>query len=151
MEESTRAAKSDRPRHGVSLEPEVILPEQFNTGTTLDASSQPEQRLMLAVLEEAVGTFQKYCLANERSGQRLFVDAEDWFTSDDIEWPYSFVNICHTLDLEVDYVRDGMVRWQTEQQDAHARGTKVLRFPFRRVNGTRHSVTGRAPGLRQSA
>ena len=35
----------------------------------------------------------------------------------------------------------------------HARvdGVKVVRFPFRRVNGSRHAITGRAPGLRHIA
>ena len=135
----------------MEFEPEVILPEQLSTGTVLDASVQPEKRLMLAVLEEAVGTFQKYSLSRDRNGQRLFADAEEWFDSDEIDWPYSFVNICHTLDLEVDYIRQGLGRWHAEQEAARARGARVIRFPFRRVNGTRHSVTGRAPGLRQSA
>ena len=29
--------------------------------------------------------------------------------------------------------------------------TNVVRFPFRRVNGRRHSITGRPVGLRRSA
>jgi hypothetical protein len=30
-------------------------------------------------------------------------------------------------------------------------GSNVVRFPFRRVNGSRHMITGRAAGLRRSA
>jgi hypothetical protein len=151
MEAKAGAAKVETRGHGVDLEPETILPVQFSAGGTLDASLQPEKRLMLAVLEEGVGTFQKYALSRDRAGQRIFLEAEEWFESDDIEWPFAFVNVCHTLGIDVDYLRKGLRLWKQQQHEASATGGKVIRFPFRRVNGTRHSVTGRAPGLRKSA
>lgn len=151
MDAKTGAARTEVRSHAVDLEPETILPVQFNAGGSLDASLQPEKRLMLAVLEEGVGTFQKYALSHDRAGQRLFAEAEEWFDSDDIEWPFAFVNVCHTLGIEVDYLRGGLRRWKDQQRAASESGGKVIRFPFRRVNGTRHSVTGRAPGLRKSA
>ena len=137
--------------HGLELEPEVVLPSQFHGKGGLDASLQPEKRLMLAVLEDAVGTFQKYVCTRDRAGQRLLTEVEDWFGSDDIEWPYSFVNICHSLDLEIEFMRTGLSRWKQHQLDAQVDGVKVVRFPFRRVNGSRHAITGRAPGLRHIA
>jgi hypothetical protein len=149
--EAKASAKVERRTSGVDLEPETILPVQFSGGGTLDASLQPEKRLMLAVLEEGVGTYQKYAFSRDRGGQRIFAEAEEWFESDDFEWPFAFVNVCHTLGIDVDYLRSGMRRWKQQQHDASAAGGKVIRFPFRRVNGTRHSVTGRAPGLRKSA
>jgi len=136
---------------GLELEPEVVLPSQFYGKGGLDASLQPEKRLMLAVLEDAVGTFQKYTWARDRSGQRLLAEVEEWISSDDVEWPYSFVNICHSLGLDVDFMRDGLRRWKQDQLDARVDGVKVVRFPFRRVNGSRHAITGRAPGLRHIA
>jgi hypothetical protein len=139
------------PGVGVELEPEVVLPSQFHVRGGLDASLQPEKRLMLAVMEDAVGTFQKYVWARDRAGQRLLAEVEEWFESNDIEWPYSFVNICHSLNLDVDFMRDGLRRWKQQQLDARVDGVKVVRFPFRRVNGSRHAITGRAPGLRHIA
>jgi hypothetical protein len=139
------------PGVGLELEPEVVLPSQFHGKPGYDASLQPEKRLMLAVLEDAVGTFQKYVCARDRAAQRLLAEVEDWFGSDDLEWPYAFVNICNALGLEVDYMRDGLRRWKQQQLDARVDGVKVVRFPFRRVNGSRHAITGRAPGLRHIA
>lgn len=135
----------------VDLEPETILPSQYFSGVQIDASLQPEKRLMLAVLEDAVGTFQKYVNMSDRRAQALFTETEEWFASDDVEWPYSFVNMCHALGLEVDYMRQGMWRWRDRQRARGAAGGNVLRFPFRRVNGTRHAITGRPIGLRRSA
>jgi hypothetical protein len=108
-------------------------------------------RLMLAVREDAVGTFQKYVWARDRASQRLLTEVEDWFASDDVDWPYSFVNICHSLGLDIGFMRNGLRRWKQDQLDARVDGVKVVRFPFRRVNGSRHAITGRAPGLRHIA
>ena len=138
-------------RQALELEPEVMLPSQFYGRGGLDASLQPEKRLMLAVMEDAVGTFQKYVFARDRAGQRLLTEVEEWISSDDVDWPYSFVNICHSLDLEVGFMRAGLRTWKQDQLDARVDGVKVVRFPFRRVNGSRHAITGRAPGLRHIA
>jgi len=143
--------KSPRTRPGLELEPETILPTQFASNGSIDASLQAEKRLMLAVLEEAVGTYQKYVSSRDRNGARLFEEADSWFLSDDVEWPFSFVNICHTLELEVDYFRAGLAKWRRNQEATVRAGGRIIRFPFRRVNGTRHSITGKAPGLRKSA
>lgn len=144
--------KARRPRQSsVDLEPETILPSQFFGGLQIDASMQPEKRLMLAVLEDAVGTFQKHVHAHDRRGHTLFTEAEEWFASDETEWPFSFVTMCTGLGLEPVYVRRGLWRWRDEQRARRSTGAGVIRFPFRRVNGTRHAITGRPIGLRRSA
>jgi hypothetical protein len=136
---------------GPGLEPETVLPSQFFDRIQIDASLQPEKRLMLAVLEDAVGTFQKYATVPGRRAHRLFTEAEQWFESDEKEWPFAFVNVCQALDLEPLYVRAGLRRWRDGRRGAEGDSAKVLRFPFRRVNGRRHSITGRPVGLRRSA
>jgi hypothetical protein len=151
MNDATAQRKVTASGAGLELEPEVVLPSQFYGKGGLDASLQPEKRLMLAVMEDAVGTFQKYVWARDRASQRLLAEVEDWFASDDVDWPYSFVNICHSLGLEVGFLRGGLRRWKQDQLDARVDGVKVVRFPFRRVNGSRHAITGRAPGLRHIA
>ena len=59
----------------VGLEPETVLPSQFFDRVHIDASLQPEKRLMLAVLEDGVGTFQKHAGATGRRARRLFAEA----------------------------------------------------------------------------
>src|SRR5438128_6130269 len=92
---------------GLELAPETVLPSQFVDRLQIDASLQPEKRLMLAVLEDAVGTFQKYVTASTRRGQRLFAEAEQWFASEAMEWPFAFESICEALGLEASFVRRG--------------------------------------------
>jgi hypothetical protein len=150
--ESTAALKIEEPRTAnTGLEPETILPAQYFDRIQIDASLQPEKRLMLAVLEDGVGTFQKYAGASGRRARRLFAEAEEWFASRDSESPFTFESICEALGLEPEYIRRGLRQWQTAHVRRGLESAKVVRFPFRRVNGRRHSITGRPVGLRRSA
>ena len=81
-----------------TLDAQALVPEQ--APTVAAALWQPERRLMLAVLEDALCD----CLENAGAlrGIRLarFRQASDWFRSDDTSWPYSFVNICEACGLD---------------------------------------------------
>jgi len=150
------AAAEAKQRDGVSpvaslIEADTILPEQYFERVGAEHSSFPEKRLMLAVLEDAVATFQRFVDAKNRRGQRLFREAEEWVASDDTDWPFAFENICHTLDIEPEFLRRGLNRWKEKQLAKSQSGARVYRFPFRRVNGSRHSITVRSEGMRKSA
>ena len=71
-----------------------------------------EERLMFAVLENAVEYFQKYVLARKPSGKQLFREAEEWFLDKDSEALYSFESICETLGLHPDPIRKGLMVWK---------------------------------------
>jgi len=128
--------------------PEVILPSQFNEQVSLKQTDRGEKRLMLAVLEEAVATFQRNVDAKSRHGQRVFREAEEWIWSNDSSWPFAFENVCHALDIEPAFLRRGLERWKGAQLTAPSGVARVYRFPFRRVNGRRSSVSLRSHGIR---
>ena len=71
-----------------------------------------EERLMLAVLENAVEYFQKYVLARNPGGKKLFQEAEEWFLDKESEALYSFENICDTLGFHPDHIRKGLMVWK---------------------------------------
>src|SRR4029453_9787305 len=71
-----------------------------------------EERLMLAVLESAVEDFQKYVLARKPRGKKLFQEAEEWFLERNSDELFSFENICETLQLHPDYIRQGLLLWK---------------------------------------
>jgi hypothetical protein len=71
-----------------------------------------EERLMLAVLESAVEDFQRYVLARNISGRRLFQQAEEWFLDKDSEEPFSFGSVCETLGLNPEHIRKGLLIWK---------------------------------------
>lgn len=127
------------------LEPELVMPDQFFARARTDASFLPEKRLMLAVLEDAVAVYRKHVHSRHPGGRALFTEAEEWIVSDDQEWPFSFVNICHTLDLDPDYIRGGLARWK--KLPPVSNGTT----PFRRISGSRSRVVVGAPGVHRAA
>ena len=130
------------------FEPDIITPEQHYDRTRSERADVPEIRLMLAVMEDAVASYQRHALESDRHGLRMFTEIREWIESEDSSWPYSFENICTALRLEPDSLRRGLVTWR-EKQVAGKR--EVYRFPFRRVNGKRHSSTLRDRHARKSA
>jgi len=132
--------------------PDTLLPAQYFDRFATEAAFQPEKRLMLAVLEEAIATFQRHLASETRRSKRLVEDVEEWVNGTPTESPFSFENICAALDLEPQYLRTGMMRWKAgEQRKRQAGAPTVYRFPFRRVNGRRHSITGPREYLKKSA
>jgi hypothetical protein len=76
---------------------------------------QPECELLWAVLENGLTDYMKYATANGRRGKRLFREAQEWIMADDPTWLCSFLNICHVLGIDPDYVRTGLRRWLDRQ------------------------------------
>jgi hypothetical protein len=64
-------------------------------------NGQRERVLMLAVLHDAVSLL----MLGPEGRYRLFADARDWVSSDDVLWPFSFLNICEALDLGPERLR----------------------------------------------
>jgi len=93
----------------VSIDP---VNEEIIQGVYKKSIREGEERLMLAVLESAVEDFQKYVLARNPSGKKLFQQAEEWFLEKDGEALYSFENICETLGLHPDHIRKGLLVWK---------------------------------------
>lgn len=80
----------------------IVLPSQ-HYGTR--RGQAPEEQLMIAVLHDARDCLEKYRLATNHHGQRLFREASQWFLADEPDWPYSFECICLVLDLDSEAVR----------------------------------------------
>ena len=76
---------------------DIVLPSQHFGARRKQA---PEQRLMIAVLHDALDCVEKYRFATGTHGRRLFREAQRWFLSDEPDWPYSFECICGVLDLD---------------------------------------------------
>jgi hypothetical protein len=90
------------------LDAQVILPDPMVPRRVLD----PERRLMLAVLQEAVAG---YVTRGQRSVRDNLAELERWFASDDTGWPYSFANLCDALGLERSAVRRALFLQRLER------------------------------------
>jgi hypothetical protein len=83
------------------LRAEFTLPAQFDTARP----ASPERLLMLAVLEDALSIYRKYACVSGRKHRRLVAQTEQWLFSDDTDSPFSFVNLCHALGIDVAWLR----------------------------------------------
>jgi hypothetical protein len=125
--------------------PEVILPSQFFAATTVEVE-RPERRLMLAVLQDAVATLLKHAGSTRSGPRRLVREAEQWITARNHDWPFSFENICNTLNLDPAALRAGL------RAIAHGGAPRVVSLPIgRRVVGERHRVSVPRPHHRAAA
>ncbi len=131
-----------RERREIEFEDETVLPSQYLDRIVAEPSLQPEKRLMLAVLESAVATYQRFARASSRRGRRLFGEAAAWVATPEDDGIFAFENICAALDLDADYVRGGLARWRLRVQSAEDRN--AVRYPYRRVSGARHKVSSRS-------
>jgi len=118
------------------LAPESILPEQLYEVTPGGARIQPEKRLQVAVLADAILTFHRWAEDSRARPPRPFAEVDAWFSSDVVDGPFSFIGICESLKLDPGYIRRGLRQWRSHLE-ARAKRTPSLR---RDVRGTRHQV-----------
>ena len=57
---------------------DAVLPLQYLEAVCRKADLEAEQKLMLAVLEDAVTCFQQHFVARDKIGMSLFREAEEW-------------------------------------------------------------------------
>lgn len=96
------------------VEPEILLPGQYFELLAGKSILEGEKRLMLAILEDAVSCYQKYASANRGRALRLYEEAEEWVFEENSPWVFSFESICYALNINPDFLREGLRRWRTK-------------------------------------
>ena len=91
---------------------DTLLPVQYFETFRRSAPIEPEKKLMLAVLADALACFQKYRAARKGKGKNLFRDAEEWIFDDKDDHLFSFENVCKVIGLDPQYVRRLLAQWK---------------------------------------
>lgn len=94
------------------FQPDELLSAQYFERNKKKIEAMPEKDLMLAVLEDAVCCFQKYCFVRDKREMTLFKEAEGWIFDDDENWIFSYRDVCDVLGIDGDYLRSGLLRWR---------------------------------------
>ena len=68
-------------------------------------TTNPEKALAKGVLHQAAKDLRRFRVASDTVGHGFYIDAYNWVISDDIFWPYSFVNVCQVLGLPFENTR----------------------------------------------
>ncbi len=66
--------------------------------------------LAAGILKQAELDLRRFHGATSAVEREFFLDAHRWVTSDDHSWPFSFLNVCQTLNLAPETVREEMLR-----------------------------------------
>jgi hypothetical protein len=111
------------------FEPDALLPAQFYAAFRGGSGVRGEKRLMLAVLEDALDCYQKYASAREGQGQQLFDEARAWISSPDRGWFFSYENICETLEINPEYLRQGLETWRRKVLGSARHSSRSLAKP----------------------
>jgi len=74
------------------------------------AAYKPEERLLAALLMDALMQFEKVYSSHDPRGVRTLQELQAWFYSDDDSWPFSFENVCAHLHLEPGAIRSQLAR-----------------------------------------
>jgi len=126
-------------------------PLQFLDANKRRTHHEPEKKLMLALLNDAIFCFQHYFGARKRSAKKLYVAAEKWIfqarNDDDL---FSFESVCEHLGIDPGYLRKGLRRWKLNalrgaslENDEHSLPKSARSLPS--------AVPGAAPDWRNQA
>ena len=129
------------------FQPDTLLPDQYLDTYRRKLHLEPEKKLMLAILEDAIACFQKYVSATDAKGKALFQEAEDWIQQAAGEGVFAFDSICEGLGLSPDYIRRGLATWK-ENSLAQRSQAKVYRLAPRSRKHKRRVALSRRSGQR---
>jgi len=88
---------------GITAFTGLVLPDQvLRPG---QAGVQPEKRLLLAVLEDAVRVWRKVGGSSSRRGHRVRTELVEWFSSSEQRSPFAFESICLMLGIDATWAR----------------------------------------------
>ena len=116
---------------------DIMLPTQFWAPGD-DPRTEPEKRLMAAVLEEAVATLLNRAGDRSHEGSQLMEEARRWFASDERSGTFAFATICDVLGLDASCIRQALAAKLAEYQRyirrriQAGRGRHRVRSPTRR-------------------
>jgi hypothetical protein len=110
-------------------------------------NSRPEVALAKGVLAQAKQDLRRFRRAQDSVGREIYADAYSWIASDDLWWPYSFLNVCEVLRLSPEVLRtkllaDTQQRWYSHSRRIVRRISTSVRGSLANVFGTRGNVAG---------
>jgi len=123
------------------FQPDIILPSQYRDSLRRRTPQDPEKKLMLAVLEDAVACFRNGLHARDHRRRELFKDSEAWITEKDGDWLFSFEHICDILGLDARSIRNELLKWKKETVK---RGGQAKVLPLTRVSEESRSDPNRS-------
>jgi hypothetical protein len=87
------------------LQLQPLIAPRFDRNQSEPDSIGSVRALAKGVLRQAAKDLRAFHDAPEATGRECYRDAYSWVISNDLSWPYSFVNVCEALGLSAEFVR----------------------------------------------
>ena len=98
------------------FQPDTLLSAQYFDTLRRQTLLEPEKRLMLAILDDAINCYQDNLFSQRGKNKRLFDEAEEWIVTAGGEWIFSFDHVCESLGFNPEYVRRGLLQWKEKNR-----------------------------------
>jgi hypothetical protein len=98
------------------FQPDTLLSAQYFDTLRRKTLLEPEKRLVLAVLEDAINCYRDNMFSQHGKNKRLFEEAEEWIVTPGGDWIFCFDNVCESLGFNPEYVRRGLLRWKEKNR-----------------------------------
>jgi hypothetical protein len=123
----------------------MIKPNLSDESVKAVASSRPEVALAKGVLVQARQDLRRFRNAQDGLGREIYADAYGWIASNDLWWPYSFLNVCELLGLTPEALRGELLSnpqpgWAYRSRRVAQRISTSLRGSLANVFVTRRRV-----------
>lgn len=110
MEGEAHRAKNEKVE--VLYQPDTLIAFEYFSHVRKKKSLEPEKRLMLAVLRDAIYCFKRAVVKGRLRAKSEFCEAEEWFWEDGENWPFSYKNICNEIGLDPSGIRNKLKQWK---------------------------------------
>jgi hypothetical protein len=104
------------------FQPDTLLSAQYFDTLRRKTLLEPEKRLMLAVLDDAINCYRDNLFSQRAKNKRLFDEAEEWIATPGGDGIFCFDNVCESLGFNPDYVRRGLLRWKEKHRQKQSSG-----------------------------
>ena len=94
------------------LAADTVLPEQFWDTEHGSTQLSGEHALMWAVLADGIECYRRNAHATSPQQRAEFLDAEQWISRTDWDWPFSFVNLCEMFGFDPAGVRHALQEYR---------------------------------------
>jgi hypothetical protein len=120
---------------------DIILPSQYFASLG-SAGLSGEQRLMLAVLVDAINVLQSWQGGSSVRKRRNFAEAAQWVNTRGASHPFSFDSVCDALEIDSELLRSRL-RILTVRLGTSIRRVVVARLRLKELSRSQHMTANR--------
>jgi hypothetical protein len=126
----------------VLSETDIILPSQY-FGLVGSVGMSGEQRLMLAVLVDAINVLQTWKGTGSAHKRRNFAEAAQWVNTRGTGYPFSFDSVCDALEIDSELLRSRLRLWTLRPANS-ARRPSLARLRLKELSRAQRVTANRS-------